>query len=331
MKGKKIALFIILSLFSVCAFAGDVTPAAQASGITATAQDITITAQEGTTIAAQGTTATAQGAAAESGLTIYGLTFAKNSAEIPEEAYPKLEEVTAIIGDFLDKKEKPVIQIDGYTDDRGRKAYNIKLSEKRAGSVMAYILDKLRERGLAEKDFVIKGLGPVNFLADNSTPEGRSANRRIEVKITGKTMEKKLIIAETQEKKPEIAAPVTAAPEKKQNGICWGCMGLDALDVALVAYGAYAVNDQRTAAGNYNKSYSVLNNAEGTNYNQLLSMEKTVDDKKTPLVIGTCLAGAALAYTALDYFCLHWVYPADIKVGPVSSGIGMMIFAKEEF
>jgi outer membrane protein OmpA-like peptidoglycan-associated protein len=309
MKGKKFALFIILSLFSAYVFAGDAAPVAQALG----------------------TTTTAQGAVAGSGLTIYGLTFAKNSAEIPEEAYSKLDGVTDIIGDFLDKKEKPVIQIDGYTDDRGRKEYNIKLSEKRAGSVMAYILDKLRDRGLAEKDFVIKGLGPVNFLADNSTEEGRSANRRIEVKITGRTMEKKVIIAETQKKKPAIAAPAIAAPEKKESGICWGCIGLDALDVALVAYAVYAVNDQWTAANNYNNNYNTLNNAEGTNYNQLLSEKKTVDDKKTPLVIGTCLAGAALVYTAADYFGMHWVYPADIKVGLNSSVNGVMIFAKEEF
>ncbi len=325
MRGKKFALFIILSVFSAYAFAGDVLPAAQASGITATARDNTITAQ-GTTTTAQGITATAQGAAKEKVLNFYGLTFAKNSAEIPEESYAKLDEAIKIIGDFLDKNEKPFIKIDGYTDIEGTQEYNIKLAEKRADSVMAYVLDKYKGKGLNEKDVAIRGLGPVNFISDNSTEEGRSKNRRIEMVIIGKTMEQKIIIGETEQKKEEPKAEA-----RKELGICWGCIGLDALDVALVAYAAYSVNDQWTTADNYNKSYSMLNNAEGTNYNQLLSMKKTVDDKKIPLVIGTCLAGAALAYTAADYFYLHWVYPTDIKAGINVSGNGVMIFAKEAF
>jgi outer membrane protein OmpA-like peptidoglycan-associated protein len=221
------------------------------------------------------------------GLTIYGLTFAKNSSTIPVEAYGKMDELTTVIGSLLDKSEIPTIQITGYTDSYGSAEYNLKLSEARAEAVMKYILDKYRDKGLKESDFTVSGLGAVNFIGDNATDEGRSSNRRIELVITGKTTETKVIMGEA---KPEEPVKTEAIKEAKiiERPVCWGCVGLGVLDLALVGYTVYAVNDQWKAADDYTSKYKLLNNPSGTNYDELKALEKTVNDKKTEVVVGSC-------------------------------------------
>ena len=258
------------------------------------------------------------------GLTIYGLTFAKNSSVIPVEAYGKMDELTSVIGSLLDKKEIPAIQITGYTDSFGSAEYNLKLSRARAESVMKYILYKYTDKGLKEGDFTVKGLGAVNFIGDNATDEGRSSNRRIELVITGKTTETKVIIGEVKPEKPvKTEAPKEA--EKNESSACSGCVSLVVLDVALMGYTAYALNDQWKAADDYTSKYKLLDNPSGTNYDELKALEKKANDKKTVVVIGSCLAGAAIAYTAVDYFWLHIIFSNGIKTAAIPVNNGMML------
>jgi outer membrane protein OmpA-like peptidoglycan-associated protein len=76
-------------------------------------------------------------------------------------------------------KQNPNVTVDvnGYTDSTGSAAYNQRLSEKRAGSVVDYLKDK----GIAGDRLIPHGYGATNFVASNSTREGRAENRRVEL------------------------------------------------------------------------------------------------------------------------------------------------------
>jgi OOP family OmpA-OmpF porin len=68
--------------------------------------------------------------------------------------------------------------IDGHTDSRARDAYNQTLSEARAASVVAWMV----ERGINADRFTSQGYGETKPIADNNTDEGKALNRRIEIR-----------------------------------------------------------------------------------------------------------------------------------------------------
>ena len=72
---------------------------------------------------------------------------------------------------------KTTMQIEGYTDNTGSEATNMKLSEERAKSVR----DFLESQGIASNRLTFAGKGPADPVAPNDTPEGRSKNRRVEI------------------------------------------------------------------------------------------------------------------------------------------------------
>lgn len=74
------------------------------------------------------------------------------------------------------------IQIEGHTDAIGSPADNLKLSENRAKSVVAYLVSK----GIAGTRLSAKGFGASKAVADNNTEEGRAQNRRTELKVISK-------------------------------------------------------------------------------------------------------------------------------------------------
>jgi len=71
------------------------------------------------------------------------------------------------------------LRVEGHTDDSGNDAKNLKLSEKRAAAVMAYLL----KAGVAVERLESEGLGETQPIADNKTKTGREANRRVEFVI----------------------------------------------------------------------------------------------------------------------------------------------------
>lgn len=93
---------------------------------------------------------------------------------------PSMVEVK-YLADFLSKNPSIVIEIGGHTDNVGGKEYNTDLSQKRALAV----LESLKaEVGSQIKTRVrIKGYGSSKPVATNDTEEGRSLNRRTEIKI----------------------------------------------------------------------------------------------------------------------------------------------------
>ena len=96
-----------------------------------------------------------------------------DSAEIKSEAHPMLDEA----GGILKKNPAIKVEIDGHTDNVGPAAYNMKLSERRANSVMKYFVD----HGVNAERLTIKGFGLTKPAASNDTKEGRAKNRRVEL------------------------------------------------------------------------------------------------------------------------------------------------------
>jgi outer membrane protein OmpA-like peptidoglycan-associated protein len=75
-----------------------------------------------------------------------------------------------------------VVEIGGHTDNTGSQEHNLWLSGKRAGEVVAYLV----ARGIREERIGSKGYGMDLPLASNETEEGRSMNRRTELKVLAK-------------------------------------------------------------------------------------------------------------------------------------------------
>lgn len=81
---------------------------------------------------------------------------------------------------FMREYPEAHVVIEGHTDDRGRAAYNQSLSQKRAQAV-ANIL--IQQQGIDASRITAKGLGESTPVADNTTAEGRSQNRRVEAVV----------------------------------------------------------------------------------------------------------------------------------------------------
>jgi outer membrane protein OmpA-like peptidoglycan-associated protein/tetratricopeptide (TPR) repeat protein len=74
------------------------------------------------------------------------------------------------------------IEISGHTDNVGKPADNLVLSNNRAKAVTGYLISK----GIAAQRLVAKGYGETKPVADNKTEEGKAKNRRTELKVISK-------------------------------------------------------------------------------------------------------------------------------------------------
>jgi OOP family OmpA-OmpF porin len=99
--------------------------------------------------------------------------FEFNSANLKPAAYPELDKLLEQMKEFPMSRWKVV----GYTDNVGSEDGNIKMSQMRAESVLNYFVS----RGIPKVRFEVLGKGSSNPIADNSTPEGRAKNRRVEI------------------------------------------------------------------------------------------------------------------------------------------------------
>lgn len=114
-------------------------------------------------------------------LTLNGaLLFDSGSSDIREDAYPLVDKIGAILNNY----NQNIIEIEGHTDNvpisGGKYENNNVLSMYRALTVADYIREITSlNPGLIKSS----GRGDYVPVADNSTPEGRARNRRVEIKI----------------------------------------------------------------------------------------------------------------------------------------------------
>jgi len=104
--------------------------------------------------------------------------FETDSFNLKAESKTQLNEILV----FLKNNPGWIVEIGGHTDNQGSEAHNIQLSGKRADAVVNYLI----ENGIPAKRLRSKGYGFSKPVANNSTEEGRAANRRTEFKIIEK-------------------------------------------------------------------------------------------------------------------------------------------------
>jgi outer membrane protein OmpA-like peptidoglycan-associated protein len=106
-------------------------------------------------------------------LILEGVTFETAKAVLTPEAKVILDKVA----ESLVANPEVRVEVAGYTDSRGARAYNVRLSQDRAASVRAYLVEK----GVAADRMTAKGYGPDSPVDSNATDAGRARNRRVEL------------------------------------------------------------------------------------------------------------------------------------------------------
>ncbi len=104
-----------------------------------------------------------------------GILFGFDSEQLKMDARDNLARLMASLDEFPDTE----LLVVGHTDAIGSESYNQRLSERRAASAAAYLMDL----GLEGERIEMKGLGEAEPVSDNETEEGRALNRRVEVAI----------------------------------------------------------------------------------------------------------------------------------------------------
>ena len=114
-------------------------------------------------------------------VTVDNIYYDFNKASLREESYPVLDQLVSMMNENKEMK----LEIGAHTDSKGTDAYNLKLSDARAKSVIDYLISK----GVNTERLVSKGYGETNPVAENTNadgsdnPDGRQKNRRTEFKI----------------------------------------------------------------------------------------------------------------------------------------------------
>lgn len=101
--------------------------------------------------------------------------FELDSTVLKRSAYPQID----MIADFLNENLEFSALIIGHACNLGSEEYNMSLSIQRAQVVADYLVDK----GIAPARIQVEGKGDSEPIASNETEEGRSRNRRIEIRL----------------------------------------------------------------------------------------------------------------------------------------------------
>lgn len=112
--------------------------------------------------------------AADGRVATQGIFFATGSDVVKPESRPTLEQITRVMTAHPDLR----LIIEGHTDDVGDARANAALSERRAAAVRVALQSQF---GVDDTRLTAKGLGATTPVRPNTTPEGRQANRRVEL------------------------------------------------------------------------------------------------------------------------------------------------------
>lgn len=85
----------------------------------------------------------------------------------------------AVVAYLQGHPEIQLMQVEGHTDARATPEYNMDLSNRRAQTVVTYLV----QQGVSPERLESQGFGSTRPVADNATPEGMDENRRVEFKI----------------------------------------------------------------------------------------------------------------------------------------------------
>lgn len=113
--------------------------------------------------------------ASEKAIVLRNIYFDYDKATLRPESIEELERVVQ----FLQENPSLKVEISGHTDSDGSEAYNLRLSQARAQSVVDYLIS----RGIASERLIARGYGESRPVAPNDTPENKQKNRRTELKI----------------------------------------------------------------------------------------------------------------------------------------------------
>lgn len=100
--------------------------------------------------------------------------FEFDSSILRTDAYPSLDKAAV----EMKKDPSATFIMNGYASAEGTAAHNMTLSQDRANSVKAYLVNS----GVPAANISTRGYGTANPVADNSTEAGRILNRRVEMK-----------------------------------------------------------------------------------------------------------------------------------------------------
>jgi len=103
------------------------------------------------------------------------ITFDVDESSIRSSFYEVLNSVVVVVKEF----DQTAIAVGGHTDSTGSFEYNQQLSERRAQSVAAHLLNE----GVAQGRLHTTGYGPRFPVASNETEQGRQQNRRVEIQL----------------------------------------------------------------------------------------------------------------------------------------------------
>lgn len=103
------------------------------------------------------------------------ISFPSGQYSILPNFYDVLNSVALVLKEY----DKTAVKVSGHTDSTGGFELNQKLSENRAMAVADY----LASQGVSRTRLQTYGYGPRYPIASNNTPDGRAANRRVEIEI----------------------------------------------------------------------------------------------------------------------------------------------------
>ena len=104
-----------------------------------------------------------------------GILFDTNAADLRPVSMTEIQKMATTLQKYPDTN----VIIEGHTDNSGSDAINQPLSERRAQAVANYTISQ----GVDASRVTTKGYGSSDPVADNTTVEGKQANRRVEVAI----------------------------------------------------------------------------------------------------------------------------------------------------
>lgn len=108
-------------------------------------------------------------------ITIENLNFASGRSVISSPSFAGLN----VFAEWLKARPNAIVQLDGHTDFQGNANANLNLSQDRVDAVQVYLVKK----GIKKNRIRTKAFGGDFPLTLERTPEGKAANRRVEVQI----------------------------------------------------------------------------------------------------------------------------------------------------